>query len=76
MTLIGCWAHARRGFVDALAILPKESRSGATCAPAIGVEYCNRLFEIERELKDLSPSERKAERLVRSVPVRTISTPG
>ena len=57
VTLIGCWAHARRGFVDALAILPKESRSGATCAPAIGVEYCNRLFEIERELK-----ERKAER--------------
>ncbi|NLN19484.1 MAG: transposase [Firmicutes bacterium] len=41
VTLIGCWAHVRRGFVETLAILAKESRSGATCAPAIGLEYCN-----------------------------------
>src|SRR5690606_24217591 len=69
VTLVGCWAHARRGFVEALAVLPKEERTSGTSATAKGLAYCNRLFEIERELKELSPEERKAERLARSVPV-------
>lgn len=69
VTLVGCWAHARRGFVEALAVLPKEERKNGTSATAKGLAYCNRLFEIERELKELSPEERKAERLARSVPV-------
>ena len=69
VTLVGCWAHARRGFVEALAVLPKEERKNGTSAAAVGLAYCNRLFEIERELKDLSPEERRAERPARSVPV-------
>lgn len=69
VTLVGCWAHARRGFVEALAVLPKEERTNGTSATAKGLAYCNHLFEIKRELKELSPEERKAERLAHSVPV-------
>ena len=62
-----CWAHRRRGFADALKSLPKD-------APAVGranegLTYCNRLFEIEEETKDMSPEERKEYREKNSVPV-------
>lgn len=60
---IGCFAHCRRYFFDAI---PKDRKKQSKELPAeIGVAYCNRLFEIERELKDLSPEKRKAERLTR-----------
>lgn len=35
----------------------------------IGVAYCNKLFYLEREFKDLSPDERKAKRIEQEVPV-------
>lgn len=35
----------------------------------IGVAYCNKLFYLEREFKDLSPEERKAKRFEQEVPV-------
>lgn len=41
----GCWAHVRRKFVDAL---PTDKELLATSAAAKGVEYCNRLFRLER----------------------------
>ena len=68
MTLVGA-GHMLAVFVEALAVLPKEERTSGTSATAKGLAYCNRLLRIERELKELSPEERKAERLARSVPV-------
>ena len=41
----GCWAHVRRKFVDAL---PNDKELLSTSAAAKGVEYCNRLFLLER----------------------------
>lgn len=35
----------------------------------IGVAYCNKLFYLEREFKNLPPEERKAKRLEQEVPV-------
>ena len=35
----------------------------------IGVAYCNKLFYLEREFKELSPDERKAKRLEQEVPI-------
>lgn len=35
----------------------------------IGVAYCNKLFYLEREFKNLSPDERKAKRLEQEVPI-------
>jgi hypothetical protein len=68
VTLVGCWAHARRKFDEALKALPDTKRPAAVAAQE-GLEFCNRLFAIERDLKDLKPYERYLKRLERSRPV-------
>lgn len=68
VTLVGCWAHARRYFDEALKALPDPKRPSAVAARE-GLEFCNRLFAIERELKDAAPDERYKIRLARSGPV-------
>ena len=68
VTLVGCFAHARRYFTDTLKALPKESVVSKTTA-SIGLGYCNKLFEIERNLKNSDPNERYEKRLKQSKPV-------
>lgn len=62
----GCWAHLRRKFIEA--IPQRKSTEGLTNAE-IGRNYCDQLFMIERDLKDLSPEERKTKRLELEKPV-------
>lgn len=64
-TLVGCWAHARRKITDALKALPKDTPISTTAASK-GLEYCNQLFAIERELVELTYEERYEQRLLRS----------
>nr|WP_244943975.1 IS66 family transposase [Siminovitchia fortis] len=66
--LVGCWAHARRKFTEALQALPESASTSAVKAKE-GLAYCNRLFEIERNLKDVSPQERHEARQELSQPV-------
>ncbi|WP_152967811.1 IS66 family transposase, partial [Oxobacter pfennigii] len=61
-----CWSHLRRYFVDAL---PKDIKSPESTIPSQGITYCNKLFDIEKSLEDLSSEERKSERLKREKPV-------
>jgi transposase len=69
ITLSGCWAHARRKFVDALALLSAEARAkGGTKAHA-GLAFCDRLFAIERELHEAAPEDRRISREQRTRPV-------
>lgn len=68
VTLVGCWAHARRKFTEALKALPAEQRDKPVAA-GIGLDYCNKLFAIERQLKDLPDGERYEKRLELSKPV-------
>jgi len=68
VTLVGCWAHARRKFDEALKALPEDKRNAAVAARE-GLEYCNQLFTIERDLKDATPEERYKTRQARSRPV-------
>jgi transposase len=68
VTLVGCWAHARRKFTDALKALPASASSTGTAAQA-GLDFCNRLYAIEREAKALSPEERYTVRMERSRPI-------
>lgn len=68
VTLVGCWAHARRGFDKALKALPK-SKKNADVEAKKGLNFCNRLFAIERDLNDKSFKERYETRLERSRPV-------
>ncbi len=68
VTLVGCLAHARRKFTDTLKALPKDTSISTTAANQ-GLEYCNQLFEIERNLADLSYEKRYEQRLLQSKPV-------
>ncbi len=66
ITVVGCWAHMRRKFTDALKSLPKETREKHPAHK--GLDYCNRLFALEENyVKDsISFRERYEERLLRS----------
>ena len=66
VTRCGCWAHIRRKFIEA--IPPKFADRKLTNAE-IGRDYCDQLFKIERELKNLSDEERKTKRLKLEKPV-------
>jgi len=53
ITLVGCWAHARRKYDEALKALgAKEGPAAATIHQ--GLEYCNKLFKLEEEIKNTS----------------------
>jgi transposase len=67
--LVGCWAHARRKFDEALKAAPPETRSNPESVAAQGLAYCNRLFALEREWADATPEERQAGRQAQSLPV-------
>ena len=62
---VGCFAHARRKFTDAL------KASSVKDPPNIlkGIQYCDRLFNIEDLCKEMSPEDRKTYRLEHSAPV-------
>jgi len=65
VTRCGCWAHLRRKYQEAM---PKNGAVEGSTA-AVGFEYCNQLFSIEKELEQLPPEERKIQRQERSKPV-------
>lgn len=66
--LVGCWAHARRKYDEAIKSAPPEM-NGLGTAAGQGLAYCNQLYAIERDLAEVSPEERFAERQKRSKPV-------
>lgn len=52
-----CWAHMRRYFYESVPLL--ENKQMDTSADGyIGVEYCNKLFEIEQKIALLSDEEK------------------
>ena len=61
----GCMTHARRGFIDALKINPKESRATET------VEVIGALYAVEAHAREkgMSAAERLALRQQKSVPL-------
>ena len=65
--MVGCWAHARRKFDEAMKSLPKGKAKGSSAAQ--GLAYCTLLFEIEQRLAELPPAERYEQRLKQAKPV-------
>ncbi len=55
VTRCGCWAHARRKFVEAL---PTDNALLATSSVAKGVEICNDIFKLERIFEGLAADEK------------------
>jgi len=67
VTVVGCLAHARRKWDEALKAIPKEARIGTSAFA--GLEYCNKLFRLERQFAKLSPDERLQKRQELARPV-------
>ena len=57
VTRVGCFAHARRYFTDALKALPKDSKKLRTKANE-ALKFIQQLYKIESRIKDLSIEER------------------
>jgi len=62
---LACMAHARRKFVDAQKVQPK----GKTGCADIALTMINKLYGIERELKDVSDEQRFINRQEKSLPI-------
>ena len=67
ITIVGCWAHVRRKFDEALKALAESDREGSSALR--GKRYCDRLFLLEREFAEFTPQERYEKRLELSKPV-------
>lgn len=56
-TLVGCWAHVRRKFKEAV---PPTTKGKSLSKQ--GVHYCNQIFTLERSWESLSSEERHQKR--------------
>ncbi|MHB0929539.1 MAG: IS66 family transposase [Saccharofermentanales bacterium] len=63
-----CYSHLRRYYLEAIPLdSAKKEIKGS--GGAIGRDYCDRLFKLERKWKYLSPEERKKNRIIHSTPI-------
>ena len=65
--VVGCWAHVRRKFDEALKSMVEKDREGSGAQR--GKQYCDRLFAIEDQLAELSPEQRFEKRQEQARPV-------
>ncbi|MBL1261135.1 MAG: IS66 family transposase [Thiotrichaceae bacterium] len=67
ITQLGCWAHARRKFIDAQkAATGKTGRAGKA---DVAVRLIAKLYAIEKRIKPLSPTKKHAARQTESLPI-------
>lgn len=67
ITVIGCFAHARRKWDEALKSIPEEDRANSNVL--IGKRYCDALFKLERDFAELPHNERFLKRQELSKPL-------
>ena len=65
--IVGCLAHCRRKFDEALKVLPDKDRENSNAMR--GKRYCDKLFELERAFARLTPQDRFEKRQEFSKPV-------
>lgn len=65
--LVGCFAHARRKFIDAQSVQPKGKIGKADWA----LNHIQKLYAIEKQLADKTPAERYVLRQEKSAPLLT-----
>ena len=61
--VVGCWAHARRKFDEALTAIPKDQQPASK--PAEALCYFAKPFQMEQDFAALTAEERFAKRLER-----------
>jgi transposase len=70
ITRIGCWDHARRKFVEAskAAQGKGKAKKGIVAKADVALSHINKLYAIERQIKELSDAERHRIRQAKSLP--------
>jgi transposase len=56
VVVVGCWAHVRRKWDEALKSVPAKNREN--CDAQKGKKYCDELFELEREFAGMDAESR------------------
>jgi transposase len=59
VTEVGCWAHCRRGFFEAMISDPARAR--------VALGFIQRLYAVDAETRELPPQQRTAQRRLRDV---------
>jgi len=65
--VVGCFAHARRKFDEAIKGMPKKDQADSLAM--VGKRFCDKLFSLERDFADLTAEERLQKRQELSKPV-------
>lgn len=68
ITLVGCWAHARRKFDEAIKAQGKKGKAKAGRATK-GLAFIQKLYRIETLARELPPEERLVMRQAQAVPL-------
>jgi transposase len=67
---VGCWAHARRKFIDAQKAATSKDKKTARIGKAdVAINYIAKLYAIEKQAKDTSSEARRQLRQEKSVPI-------
>ena len=65
--VVGCFAHARRKFDEAVKGLPKKDQADSNAMT--GKQFCDKLFSLERDFAELTDEERFQKRQELSKPI-------
>ncbi|WP_157964744.1 IS66 family transposase [Algibacillus agarilyticus] len=65
---VGCWDHARRKFKEAQQAQPKKGKSKVSRAD-MALSYINKLYLVERDIKNQSPEQIFQVRQNKSIPI-------
>lgn len=69
IAVVGCWAHARRKFDEALKVITPNDRASSKAMK--GKRYCDALFALEDKLNERTPQERAEKRKDLAEPILT-----
>jgi len=69
MTSVGCWDHARRKFKEAQVAQPKKKKNNKPTKADVALGYINKLYRIEREIKEADTNTKFQTRQNQSLPV-------
>ena len=67
ITQLGCWAHARRKFIDAQKA--NSSKAKKTGKADVAINLIGKLYAIEKQIKTLSPEEKYSVRQSEAMPI-------
>lgn len=67
ITVVGCWAHVRRKFDEALNVITPSDRASSKAMK--GKRFCDALFSVEDKLDKFPPQERAEKRKELSEPI-------